>query len=126
MATEQGKLSNFHGLAIASEVLNREIPKIGLTTFRAPYTPVTFGALISHSRGDLFDPSRKTPIHAWEEAHGAVFEDVGNWKRAWYYPRSGETMHDAVNRECRTVRNAAGLFDASTLGKIEVVGPDAG
>ena len=65
-------------------------------------------------------------MHAWEEAHGAVFEDVGNWKRAWYYPRSGETMHDAVNRECRTVRNAAGLFDASTLGKIEVVGPDAG
>ncbi|WP_242218111.1 sarcosine oxidase subunit alpha [Shinella zoogloeoides] len=126
MATDQGKLSNIHGLAIASEVLNREIPKIGLTTFRAPYTPVTFGALISHSRGDLFDPARKTPMHEWEEAHGAVFEDVGNWKRAWYYPRSGETMHDAVNRECRTVRNAAGLFDASTLGKIEVVGPDAG
>jgi sarcosine oxidase subunit alpha len=125
MATDQGKLSNIHGLAIASEVLNREIPKIGLTTFRAPYTPVTFGALINHSRGDLFDPARKTPMHAWEEAHGAVFEDVGNWKRAWYYPRSGETMHDAVNRECRTVRNAAGLFDASTLGKIEVVGPDA-
>ncbi|EYR80531.1 sarcosine oxidase subunit alpha [Shinella sp. 838] len=125
MATDQGKLSNIHGLAIASEVLNREIPKIGLTTFRAPYTPVTFGALISHSRGELFDPARKTPMHAWEDAHGAVFEDVGNWKRAWYYPRSGETMHDAVNRECRTVRNAAGLFDASTLGKIEVVGPDA-
>ena len=125
MATDQGKLSNIHGLAIASEVLNREIPKIGLTTFRAPYTPVTFGALISHSRGELFDPARKTPMHAWEEAQGAVFEDVGNWKRAWYYPRSGETMHDAVNRECRTVRNAAGLFDASTLGKIEVVGPDA-
>ncbi|WP_430439735.1 sarcosine oxidase subunit alpha [Shinella sp.] len=125
MATDQGKLSNIHGLAIASEVLNREIPKIGLTTFRAPYTPVTFGALISHSRGDLFDPARKTPVHAWEEAHGAVFEDVGNWKRAWYYPRPGETMHDAVNRECRTVRSAAGLFDASTLGKIEVVGPDA-
>ncbi|MEW9614127.1 sarcosine oxidase subunit alpha [Shinella sp. S4-D37] len=125
MATDQGKLSNIHGLAIASEVLNREIPKIGLTTFRAPYTPVTFGALISHSRGELFDPARKTPMHAWEEAQGAVFEDVGNWKRAWYYPRSGETMHDAINRECRTVRNAAGLFDASTLGKIEVVGPDA-
>ncbi|MCO5150650.1 MULTISPECIES: sarcosine oxidase subunit alpha [unclassified Shinella] len=125
MATDQGKLSNIHGLAIASEVLNREIPKIGLTTFRAPYTPVTFGALISHSRGDLFDPARKTPVHAWEEAHGAVFEDVGNWKRAWYYPRPGETMHDAVNRECHTVRSAAGLFDASTLGKIEVVGPDA-
>ncbi|QRM56703.1 sarcosine oxidase subunit alpha [Sinorhizobium sp. BG8] len=125
MATDQGKLSNIHGLAIAADMLGREIPKVGLTTFRAPYTPVTFGTLISHSRGDLFDPARKTPMHPWEEAHGAVFEDVGNWKRAWYYPRSGETMHDAVNRECRTVRDVAGIFDASTLGKIEVVGPDA-
>lgn len=125
MATDQGKLSNLHGLAIAAETLGREIPKVGLTTFRAPYTPVTFGTIINHSRGDLFDPARKTPMHSWEEAHGAVFEDVGNWKRAWYYPRAGETMQEAVDRECRTVRQVAGLFDASTLGKIEVVGPDA-
>ena len=125
MASDQGKLSNMHGLAIAAEALDRPIPQVGLTTFRQPYTPVTFGALISHSRGDLFDPARKTPMHAWEEAHGAEFEDVGNWKRAWYYPRAGETMHEAVNRECRTVRTVAGVFDASTLGKIEVVGPDA-
>lgn len=125
MATDQGKLSNLHGLAIAAETLGREIPKVGLTTFRAPYTPVTFGTIINHSRGDLFDPARKTPMHAWEAAHGAVFEDVGNWKRAWYYPRPGETMHEAVDRECRTVREVAGVFDASTLGKIEVVGPDA-
>ncbi len=125
MATDQGKLSNLHGLAIAAETLGREIPKVGLTTFRAPYTPVTFGTIINHSRGDLFDPARKTPMHAWEAAHGAVFEDVGNWKRAWYYPRAGETMHEAVDRECRTVREVAGVFDASTLGKIEVVGPDA-
>lgn len=125
MATDQGKLSNLHGLAIAAETLGREIPKVGLTTFRAPYTPVTFGTIINHSRGDLFDPARKTPMHSWEEAHGAIFEDVGNWKRAWYYPRAGETMQEAVDRECRTVRQVAGLFDASTLGKIEVVGPDA-
>ncbi|MDO9415221.1 sarcosine oxidase subunit alpha [Pararhizobium sp.] len=125
MATDQGKLSNIHGLAIAAETLGREIPKVGLTTFRAPYTPVTFGTIVNHSRAELFDPARKTPMHAWEEAHGAAFEDVGQWKRAWYYPRSGETMHQAVNRECVTVRNVAGLFDASTLGKIEVVGPDA-
>ena len=125
MATDQGKLSNIHGLAIAAETLGREIPKVGLTTFRAPYTPVTFGTLINHSRGDLFDPTRKTPMHALEEAQGAVFEDVGQWKRAWYYPRAGEDMHQAVNRECKTVRDVAGIFDASTLGKIEVVGPDA-
>ncbi|MFP5077157.1 sarcosine oxidase subunit alpha [Rhizobium sp. YIM 134829] len=125
MATDQGKLSNIHGLAIAAETLGRGIPEVGLTTFRAPYTPVTFGTLIGHSRGELFDPTRKTPIHAVEEAMGAAFEDVGQWKRAWYYPRPGEDMHRAVNRECRTVRESVGLFDASTLGKIEVVGPDA-
>jgi sarcosine oxidase subunit alpha len=125
MATDQGKLSNIHGLAIAAETLGREIPKVGLTTFRAPYTPVTFGTLINHSRGELFDPTRQTPMHALEEAQGAVFEDVGQWKRAWYYPRAGEDMHQAVNRECKTVRDVAGIFDASTLGKIEVVGPDA-
>jgi len=125
MASDQGKLSNMHGLAIASEMLGRPIPQVGLTTFRAPYTPVTYGTLINHSRGDLFDPARKTPMHDLEAAEGAEFEDVGNWKRAWYFPRPGEDMHAAVNRECRTARDIAGVFDASTLGKIEVVGPDA-
>ena len=125
MATDQGKTSNMHGLAIAAEALGKEIPEVGLTTFRAPYTPVTFGAIVNHARGPLFDPTRRTATHAWAEAHGAVFEDVGQWKRAWYFPRAGEDMHAAVNRECVTVRRTAGLFDASTLGKIEVVGPDA-
>ncbi len=125
MASDQGKLSNMHGLAIAAEMLGKDIPQVGLTTFRAPYTPVTYGTLIAHSRGELFDPTRKTPLHQWEEAQGAVFEDVGNWKRAWFYPRAGETMHQAVSRECKTAREVAGVFDASTLGKIEVVGPDA-
>jgi sarcosine oxidase subunit alpha len=125
MATDQGKTSNMHGLAIAAETLGKPIPEVGLTTFRAPYTPVTFGAIVGHASGPLFDPTRRTPIHAWAERQGAAFEDVGQWKRAWYFPRAGEDMHAAVNRECVTVRKAAGLFDASTLGKIEVVGPDA-
>jgi len=125
MASDQGKLSNMHGLAIAAEMLDRPIPKVGLTTFRAPYTPVTYGTLVGHSRGELFDPARKTPMHALETAEGAEFEDVGNWKRAWYYPKRGEDMLAAVNRECRTVREVAGVFNGSTLGKIEVVGPDA-
>jgi sarcosine oxidase subunit alpha len=125
MATDQGKTSNMHGLAIAAETLDRPLPQVGLTTFRAPYTPVTFGAIVGHSRGALFDPTRRTPMHGWAEARGAVFEDVGHWKRAWYFPKAGEDMHKAVARECRTVRQSAGIFDASTLGKIEVVGPDA-
>ena len=125
MASDQGKLSNMHGLAIAAEMLGRPIPQVGLTTFRAPYTPVTYGTLVAHSRGELFDPARKTPMHHLEAAEGAEFEDVGNWKRAWYFPKRGEDMHEAVNRECKTVRDVGGVFDASTLGKIEVVGPDA-
>jgi sarcosine oxidase subunit alpha len=125
MATDQGKTSNMHGLAIAADELDKPIPQVGLTTFRAPYTPVTFGAIVGHARGTLFDPTRRTATHKWAEKNGAVFEDVGQWKRAWYFPKPGEDMHAAVNRECVTVRKTAGLFDASTLGKIEVVGPDA-
>ncbi|MBL8697667.1 MAG: sarcosine oxidase subunit alpha family protein [Alphaproteobacteria bacterium] len=125
MATDQGKTSNINALAIVAAASGRAIPAVGFTSFRQPYTPVTFGTFAGASRGALFDPVRTTPIHDWAQAAGAVFEDVGNWKRARYFPRAGEDMHAAVNRECRTVRTAVGVFDASTLGKIEVVGPDA-
>ena len=125
MATDQGKLSNMNALAIAADALAKPIPEVGLTTFRPPYTPVTFGAFAGPARGDLFDPIRRTPIHGWAAENGARFEDVGAWKRAWYFPRGRESIRDAVARECRTTRNSVGLFDASTLGKIEVVGPDA-
>ena len=125
MATDQGKTSNLNALAIVSDAIAKPIPQIGLTTFRPPYTPVTFGSFAGAARGDLFDPVRTTPIHAWAEAHGAAFEDVGLWKRAWYFPNAGEDLHAAVARECKAVRQSVGIFDASTLGKIEVVGPDA-
>ncbi len=125
MATDQGRLSNMNALQIASGALDKPIADVGLTTFRLPYTPTTFGTFATTSRGDLFDPVRKTPSHEWAEEHGGVFEDVGQWKRTWYFPKDGEDMHAAVKRECATVRESVGLFDASTLGKIEVVGPDA-
>jgi sarcosine oxidase subunit alpha len=125
MATDQGKTSNLNALAIASKALDTPIPQIGLTTFRMPYTPTTFGSFAGISRGNLFDPRRTTPTHAWAEARGAVFENVGLWLRARYFPRALEDMHAAVARECLAVRNACGIFDASTLGKIEVVGADA-
>jgi sarcosine oxidase, subunit alpha len=125
MATDQGKTSNLNALAIVSREEARSIAQIGLTTFRMPYTPTTFGAFAGISRGDLFDPKRTTPTHDWAEAKGAVFENVGLWKRARYFPKAGETLHGAVARECLAVRNACGIFDASTLGKIEVVGADA-
>jgi sarcosine oxidase subunit alpha len=125
MATDQGKTSNMNALAIVAKILDKPVPEVGLTTFRNPYTPVTFGTLAGASRGDLFDPVRKTPIHDWAAENGAVFEDVGLWKRAHYFPKAGEDMHAAVARECRAVRESVGIFDATTLGKIEVVGPDA-
>ena len=125
MATDQGKTSNMDALAIAAQQLGQPLPSVGLTTFRMPYTPVTLGLFAGAARGELFDPVRQAPLHDWAQAAGAVFEDVGLWKRARAFPRGGEDLHAAVARECRTVREAAGLFDASTLGKVEVVGPDA-
>ena len=125
MGTDQGKTSNVNALAILGDALGREIAQVGITTFRPPYTPVTFGALAGRDLGALMDPVRRTPMHAWHAANGATWEDVGQWKRAWYYPRDGETMHEAVNRECVAARNAIGLLDASTLGKIDIRGPDA-
>ena len=125
MATDQGKTSNLNALAFIANDRQMSIPEVGLTTFRMPYTPTTFGVFAGHARGDLFDPVRKTPSHAWSVARGGVFEDVGMWKRTRYFPQGQEDMHRAVQRECLAVRQRVGMFDASTLGKIEVVGPDA-
>jgi sarcosine oxidase subunit alpha len=125
MGTDQGKTSNVNALAILGDALGREIPEVGTTTFRPPYTPVTFGALAGRDLGALMDPVRRTPMHAWHEASGACWEDVGQWKRPWYYPKPGENMRDAVSRECVAARNAVGILDASTLGKIDIRGSDA-
>jgi sarcosine oxidase, subunit alpha len=125
MATDQGKTSNIPGLAILSDALGQPIPATGTTTFRPPWTPVTMGALAGEAQGALFQPLRKTPLHAWHEAAGAVWEPVGLWRRPFAYVRKGETRAQAVAREVRAVRTAVGLLDASTLGKILVKGPDA-
>jgi sarcosine oxidase subunit alpha len=124
MATDQGKMSNVNGLMIAAAV-GKAPRQVGLTTFRPPYTPTTFGTFAGYHQDATFDVTRKTPIDPWAEAHGAVFEPVALWRRAWYFPEAGEDMHAAVARECRATRASLGIFDASTLGKIEVVGPDA-
>ncbi|MCY4468123.1 MAG: sarcosine oxidase subunit alpha [Thiotrichales bacterium] len=125
MGTDQGKTSNVNALAILSETLGADIAATGTTTFRPPYAPATFGALAGRDVGELADPVRTTPMHQWHVEQGAPFEDVGQWKRPWYYPRQGESMREAVDRECLAVRNAVGILDASTLGKIDVQGADA-
>ncbi len=125
MATDQGKMSNINGLMIAADALGKAPPQVGLTTFRPPYSPTTFGAFAGYHQGATFEVTRKTPIDGWAEEKGAVFEPVALWRRARYFPRPGEDMHQAVARECRAARASVGIFDASTLGKIEVSGPDA-
>jgi sarcosine oxidase, subunit alpha len=125
MGTDQGKTSNVNALAIVAGERRTGIEAVGTTTFRMPYTPVPFGALAGPHGMELFDPIRRTPSHDWATARDVVFEDVGNWKRARYFPRDGEGMHVAVQRECRAVREGVGLFDASTLGKIDLQGADA-
>jgi len=124
--TDQGKLGNINGMAILAETMGQSIAATGTTTYRPNYTPISFGAFAGQNLGDsLFDPVRKTAMHAWHEENGAKFEDVGQWKRPWYYPNAGEDLHAAVNRECLAVRASVGILDASTLGKIEIKGPDS-
>ena len=125
MGTDQGKTSNANAIAILGRTLGVDAAQVGITTFRPPYTPLTFGALAGRDIGALADPVRITPMHDWHVAHGAKFEDVGQWKRPWYYPADGESMHQAVDRECLAARNALGILDASTLGKIDIQGRDA-
>lgn len=125
--TDQGKMGNISGMAILSEALGNKISDTGTTTFRPNYTPVTFGAIAGPDVGNtLSDPVRKTAMHTWHQENGALFEDVGQWKRPWYFPLERETIHQAVDRECLAVRSSVGIMDASTLGKIEIIGKDAG
>ncbi|MEO5888817.1 MAG: glycine cleavage T C-terminal barrel domain-containing protein [Ferruginibacter sp.] len=99
---------------------------VGTLSFRPPYVPVPFAALAGRERGPLSDPIRITPLHQWHVEAGAVFEGVGQWKRPWYFPKPGESMDEAVRRECAAARQGAAVMDASTLGKIDIKGPDAG
>ncbi|MGO1563927.1 MAG: glycine cleavage T C-terminal barrel domain-containing protein [Brevibacterium aurantiacum] len=124
---DQGKTSAVNAIgAIATVLGESDLGAVGHTTFRAPFAPVPFAALAGRRKGELFDPARITSIHPWHVDHGAEFEDVGQWKRPWYYPQDGEDMDAAVLRECKAVRESVGFQDASTLGKIEIRGTDAG
>ena len=125
MGTDQGKLGNMHALGIISETAGTKMGEHGTTTFRPPYTPLTFGTIVGRNVGEYFDVFRKTPVHEWHVKNKAEFENVGQWKRAWYYPRDNEDMYQAVQRESKAARESAGILDASTLGKIDIQGTDA-
>jgi sarcosine oxidase subunit alpha len=124
-AIDQGRTSGVITAEVVNSLLGEAPGWQGPSNARPPSVPVSYAAVSGPYRGDLLDPVRTTPMHAWHVERGAVFEDVGQWKRPWYFPREGEDMETAVARECVAVRERAGLLDASTLGKIEVVGRDA-
>ena len=126
MATDQGKLSNINGIKILANLLGKEINEVGTTTFRPPYTPISLGSIAGEARKELFKPIRRTTIHNWHQENGAIFEPVADWQRPYAYIRNNETLEEAIHREVKNTRNALGMLDASTLGKIIVSGSDAG
>ncbi|HWB35912.1 MAG TPA: ferredoxin, partial [Rugosimonospora sp.] len=125
-ALDQGKTSGVLTSAVVAAVLETDLDALGYTTLRPPYLPVSFGLLAGRFRGELFEPVRTTPMHALHVAAGAPMENVGQWHRPWYYPRPGEDIDAAVHRECVAARTGLAMMDVSTLGKIDVQGPDAG
>ena len=125
MATDQGKTGNINALGLHAQALEVSMQSLGTTTFRPPYTPVTFGAIAGAQARGLFQPVRQTPISAWHAEHGGDNEPVGQWRRPYCYGSGDLARADAVTAEINAVRNSVGLLDASTLGKIEVSGPDA-
>ncbi|MDI3337685.1 sarcosine oxidase subunit alpha family protein [Defluviimonas aestuarii] len=126
MATDQGKTANMGGLAIMAEMTGKSIPETGTTIFRPPYTPVPIAAFAGRSAGADFRPVRLTPSHVWAAEQGAVFVEVGMWKRAQWFPKPGEThWRQSVDREVLATRQSVGICDVTTLGKIDVQGTDA-
>ncbi|WP_283177097.1 sarcosine oxidase subunit alpha family protein [Gemmobacter sp. 24YEA27] len=126
MATDQGKTSNISGLAVMAEMTGKSIPETGTTIYRPPYTPVPIAAFAGRSAGADFRPKRLTPSHKWAAEQGAVFVEVGMWLRAQWFPKAGETTwRQSVDREVLATRGSVGICDVTTLGKIDVQGPDA-
>ncbi|MCB1814175.1 MAG: sarcosine oxidase subunit alpha family protein [Candidatus Competibacteraceae bacterium] len=125
MGTDQGKTSNINALTVLAAQRGDPVPTVGTTTFRPPYTPVTLGALAGRTVGQHFKPLRRTALDEWHSQHGAVWIDAGLWRRPHYYPRPGENVDSAAERETIATRSRVGLCDVSTLGKIDIQGPDA-
>ena len=125
MATDQGKMGNIIGIALMADALGKEIPQVGTTTFRPPYTPISIGALKGRNVGPHFRPLRRTPLHDWNLTAGGTMTMAGLWHRPWFFARSGETISEAYVREAETVRRTVGLCDVTSLGKIAIQGPDA-
>lgn len=126
MGTDQGKTGNVNAIRLMAAQRGLNMEAAGTTTFRPPFVPVSVGALAGRNVGHHFRPIRRSPLHDWHVANGAVMIEAGPWLRAWYYRWAGATAESAYVAEMRQVRTAVGLSDVSSLGKIDVQGPDAG
>jgi len=126
MATDQGRTSQVNGLALLAQATGKPIDKAGTILSRPPYAPVAIGLFAGPHRDEHFRPTRLTASHAWATERGAAFVDAGQWKRAQWFSRPGENdWLETVSREAAAVRAGVGICDVSTLGKIDVHGPDA-
>lgn len=125
MSVDQGKLGQAPAVEVIAQARGVPPLELGHTTFRPPFVPVTLGTMVGRNIGALFAPSRRSPLYALQESAGASFEDFGEWQRAAAFPRAGESRGEAMAREVKLIRNGVGLYDASPLGKIELIGPDA-
>ena len=123
--TDQGKTGNINALVLLAQARGIAPKDAGHTTYRPQYVPMSFGAVTGENRRELFAPARGTPMHPWHLQNSAVFEDVGDWKRPYCFVREGEDNAAAVRRECLAARRGAAMMDATTLGKIDIQGPDA-
>jgi sarcosine oxidase subunit alpha len=124
MATDQARIGGLVGSAVLAEARGVPLASVGQSRPRPFATPVPFGALAGAEVREHYKPKRRLPLHEWHEAAGATFVPTGLWLRPLVYSR--QSGWDPVLAEARAVRSAVGLTDVSTLGKIDVQGPDAG
>ena len=124
MATDQGKTANLNAMAIMAGLHRTDIKDVGTTMFRPPYRPVLVGAMAGQTKHEHFRPTRRSPMHDWHKRNGAVFTQTNLWVRPWYFPQPGESVRSASIREAAAVRERVGMTDVSSLGKIDVQGPD--
>ena len=125
MATDQGRTSNLNGLQLVANVEKKIVPQVGHTTFRPPFTPITIGTIVGREVDMEYMPTRKTPMHSWHKKNNAVFIDAGAWKRPRYYKQGNENLFEASKREAKNVRENVGICDVTSLGKIDIKGPDS-
>lgn len=125
MAVDQGKNANLNALTLMAKAQGKPIEAVGTTRFRPPYVPISLGSVAGREIGARFRPLRRSPMHDWHMANGAVMVNTGPWKRPRYYTTNGKDLSEAYIREATAVRENVGMVDVSYLGKIDVQGPDA-